>query len=197
MLVRFRFLPLLLVLLAASSCSKKTAQEQAKAEIQTDGDEIDPYSNLVFTFDEQVVNEAQLNRWDTTRFVAFSPNVRGKFKWTGDRELTFSPLEPFRPSTVFKANLRPETLPSGKQKLALNRARFHTPYLDMAAPQVFYGSSKRAAGTAELRANLVFNYPVRPADVKSRLTVTQDGKPVFFEINSAEPDRTVALTFTQ
>ena len=36
----------------------------------------------------------------------------------------------------------------------------------MAAPQVFYGSSKRAAGTAELRANLVFNYPVRPADVR-------------------------------
>jgi hypothetical protein len=197
MLARYRFLPLLLMLLAASSCSKKTAQEQAAETAQTDGDEIDPYSNLVFTFDEKVVDEARQNRWDTTRYVTFSPNIRGKFKWTGDRELTFSPLEPFRPSTVFSANLRPETLPSDKQKLALNRPKFHTPYLDMAAPQVFYGSSKRAAGTAELRANLVFNYPVRPADVKSRLKVTQDGKPVAVEVNSAEPDALVAVTFMQ
>ncbi|WP_201979118.1 alpha-2-macroglobulin family protein [Hymenobacter rubidus] len=197
MLARYRFLPLLLMLLAASSCSKKTAQEQAAETAQTDGDEIDPYSNLVFTFDEKVVDEAQQNRWDTTRYVMFSPNIRGKFKWTGDRELTFSPLEPFRPSTVFSAALRPETLPSGKQKLALNRPRFHTPYLDMAAPQVFYGSSKRAAGTAELRANLVFNYPVRPSDVKARLKVTQGGKPVAVEVNSAEPDALVAVTFMQ
>ncbi|MBH8557506.1 alpha-2-macroglobulin family protein [Hymenobacter negativus] len=197
MLARYRFLPLLLMLLAAASCSKKTAQEQAAETAQTDGDEIDPYSNLVFTFDEKVVDEARQNRWDTTRYVTFSPNIRGKFKWTGDRELTFSPLEPFRPSTVFSASLRPETLPSDKQKLALNRPKFHTPYLNMAAPQVFYGSSKRAAGTAELRANLVFNYPVRPSDVKSRLKVTQNGKPVAVEVNSAEPDALVAVTFMQ
>ncbi len=197
MLARYRFLPLLLMLLAASSCSKKTAQEQAAETAQTDGDEIDPYSNLVFTFDEKVVDEGKLNQWDTTRFVTFSPNIRGKFKWTGDRELTFSPLEPFRPSTIFSAALRPSTLPNDKQQLALNRPRFHTPYLNMAAPQVFYGSSKRAAGTAELKANLVFNYPVRPADVKSRLKVTQSGKPVAVEVNSAEPDATVAVTFMQ
>jgi uncharacterized protein YfaS (alpha-2-macroglobulin family) len=197
MLAKYRFLPLLLVLLAAASCSKKTAQEQAVEAAQTDGDEIDPYSNLVFTFDEKVVDEAKLNRWDTTRYVTFSPNIRGKFKWTGDRELTFSPLEPFKPSTVFSAALRPETLPSDKQKLALNRPKFHTPYLDMSAPQVFYGSSKRAAGTAELKANLVFNYPVRPSDVKSHLSVTQDGAPVAVEVNSAEPDDLVAITFMQ
>jgi uncharacterized protein YfaS (alpha-2-macroglobulin family) len=198
MLVRYRFLPLLLMLLTATfSCSKKTAEEQAAETAKGDGEEIDPYSNLVFTFDEKVVDDAQLNRWDTTRYVTFSPNVRGKFKWTGDRELTFSPLEPFRPSTVFNASLRSQALPSGKQKLALNRARFHTPYLQMGDPQAFYGRSARATGTAELRANLVFNYPVRPADLRSRLKVTQDGKPVAVEISSAEPDKLVAVTFMQ
>lgn len=198
MLVRYRFLPLLLVLLTATfSCSKKTAEEQAAETAQGDGEEIDPYSNLVFTFDEKVVDEGQLNRWDTTRYVTFSPSVRGKFKWTGDRELTFSPLEPFRPSTVFNASLRSQAMPSGKQKLPLNRAKFHTPYLQMGAPQAFYGRSARATGTAELRANLVFNYPVRPADLRSRLKVTQDGKPVAVEISSAEPDKLVAVTFMQ
>ncbi|MDQ2769020.1 MAG: MG2 domain-containing protein, partial [Bacteroidota bacterium] len=191
-------LPLLfLTLLAASSCSKKTAKEQAADMAQTDGDEIDPYANLTFTFDDAVVDSRQIDRWDTTQFVKFSPAVRGKFKWTGPRELTFSPLTPFRPSTVFKADLQPSTLPSGKQELALNRPKFHTPYLKMATPQVFYGSSKRAAGTAELAANLVFNYPVRPADVRSRLRVSQDGKPVAVEISTAEPDATLGLTFKQ
>ncbi|MBF9236878.1 alpha-2-macroglobulin family protein [Hymenobacter sp. BT683] len=196
MLLRFRFLPLLLLLLATASCSKKTAQEQAATE-QTDGEEIDPYSNLVFTFDEAVVADAQLNRWDTTQYVKFNPAVRGKFKWTGDRELTFSPLEPFRPSTVFDAALQTQTLPSGKQQLALNRKRFHTPYLGMATPQVFYGRSTRAAGTAELRANLVFNYPVRPADLRPRLRVSQDGKPVAVQLITAEPDKILGLSFAQ
>lgn len=60
---------------------------------------------------------------------------------------------------------------------------------------MFYGSSKRPAGTAGLAANFVFNYPVRPADVRSRLRVTQDGKPVAVEISMAEPDVTLGLTF--
>src|SRR6476661_9644537 len=107
MLARYRFLPLLLLLLASvSSCSKKSAQEQAAEQAKGDGEEIDPYSNVVFTFDQAVVNDAQLNRWDTTQYVQFTPAVRGKLKWTADRELTFSPLEPFRPSTVFNAALR-------------------------------------------------------------------------------------------
>ena len=196
MLARFRFLPLLL-LLATFSCSKKTAQEQAVAQAQTDGDEIDPHSNMVFTFDEKVVGEAQQNRWDTTQYVQFTPAVRGKFKWTGDRELTFSPLDAFRPSTVFSAALRPGALPSGKQQLSINRSRFHTPYLRMGDPQVFYGRSARAAGTAEIRANLLFNYPVRPADLRPRLKVSQDGKPLAVNLISAEPDQTLGLSFAQ
>ncbi|MBD2766552.1 alpha-2-macroglobulin [Hymenobacter sp. BT664] len=192
---RLPVLTLFLALLATASCSKKTAQEQAAE--QADGEEIDPYSNLVFTFDEAVVNDAQLNRWDTTQYVKFTPAVQGKFKWTSDRELTFSPLEPFRPSTVFDAALRSENMPSDKQALALNRRRFHTPYLSMATPQVFYGRSARAAGTAELRANLVFNYPVRPADLRSRLRVTQDGKPVAVQLISSEPDKLLGISFTQ
>ncbi|MBD2721658.1 alpha-2-macroglobulin family protein [Hymenobacter armeniacus] len=196
MLARFRLLPLLLLLLAASSCSKKSAQEQAAQE-QTDGEEIDPYANITFTFDKEVVDAGKLNQWDTTQFVQFSPAVRGRFKWTSANELTFSPLSPFRPSTVFKAALVSENLPSGKQELALNRRAFHTPYLKMADPQVFYGASKRAAGTAELAANLVFNYPVRPADLRPRLRITQDGKPVAVEISTAEPDATLGVTFKQ
>jgi hypothetical protein len=114
MLARYRFLPLLLVLLAASSCSKKSAKEQV-VQTTADGDEIDPYANLVFTFDDAVVDAGQINRWDTTQFVKFSPAVPGKFKWTSARKLTFSPMTPFQPSTVFKADCGLRPCPAGSR----------------------------------------------------------------------------------
>jgi uncharacterized protein YfaS (alpha-2-macroglobulin family) len=192
-------LPLFFLALTATfSCSKKTDSGQADATTQAAGEEIDPTQNLVFSFDEPVVPASQAGRWDTTRYVQFEPAIKGKFKWVNDgRELVFSPLEPFRPSTTFSANLRSAALPSGKQKLTLTRSKFHTPFLEMTGAQVFYGRSNRAAGTAELRANVLFNYPVRPADLRPRLHLTQGGRPVGFTLTAAEPDRALALTITQ
>ena len=197
--MRQRPLPLLLLLslCATFSCSKKTATEQDAA-AQAAGEEIDPYQNLVFNFDAPVVPAGQAGLWDTTRYVQFEPAVRGKFKWTNEgRELVFSPLEPFRPSTAFSASLRTAALPSDKQKLTLSRTRFHTPFLQLGGAQVFYGRSGRAAGTTELRANVQFNYPVRPADLRPRLRLSQGGRPVAFTLTAAEPDKTLALTINQ
>jgi len=188
--------PLLVLLALLCACSKPDSNTE-KAAASTEGEEIDPYQNVVFTFDEDVVGDAQQNRWDTVQYVKFEPAVRGKFKWTSNRELTFSPAEPFRPSTAFQAKLRSEAMPSGKQKLALSRTKFHTPYLEMSAPQVFWGRSRRVAGSAEMRANLVFNYSVRPSDVRGKLRVTQNGQPLAFEVVSAEPDKLVGISFTQ
>jgi uncharacterized protein YfaS (alpha-2-macroglobulin family) len=196
---RRSLLPLFFLALTATfSCSKKADSGQADAATQAAGEEIDPTQNLVFSFDEPVVPASQAGRWDTTRYVQFEPAIKGKFKWVNDgRELVFSPLEPFRPSTAFSANLRSATLPSGKQKLTLARSKFHTPFLEMTGAQVFYGRSNRASGTAELRANVLFNYPVRPADLRPRLHLTQGGRPVAFTLTAAEPDRALALTITQ
>ncbi|MDF7810045.1 MG2 domain-containing protein [Hymenobacter sp. YC55] len=188
-------LPLLVLLALLWACSKPGTDTATSP----DGEEIDPQQNLVFLFDEAVMDKAQQNRWDTVQYVKFQPAMRGKFKWTSDRELVFSPLTPFRPSTTFKAELQPATLPSGKQKLALpeNRRKFHTPFLALNEPQAFWGRSTRAAGTAEMRLELPFNYSVRPSDVKPLLRVTQDGQPVAFEVRSAEPGQSVSVSLTQ
>ncbi len=193
------FLPLLFLALSATfSCSKKTDQEQSQTNTVAEGEEIDPTQNLTFAFDEPVVAASQNTRWDTTQYVQFEPAIRGKFKWVNEgRELVFSPLEPFRPSTVFSAKLRPATLPSGKQKLTLDRSKFHTPFVALSGAQVFYGRSGRAAGTAEMRANMLFNYPVRPSDLRPRLRLSQGNRPVAFTLTAAEPDRTLGLTINQ
>jgi hypothetical protein len=188
-------LPLLVLLALLCACSKPSTDQVTSP----DGEEIDPQQNLVFLFDEAVVDPAQQNRWDTVQYVKFQPAMRGKFKWASDRELVFSPMTPFRPSTTFEAELQPATLPTNKQKLTLpeNRRKFHTPFLALNEPQAFWGRSTRAAGTAEMRLELPFNYSVRPSDVKPLLRVTQDGQPVAFEVHSAEPGQTVSVGLTQ
>lgn len=188
-------LPLLVLLALLCACSKPSTDRADAPE----GEEIDPYQNLVFLFDEAVVGKDQQARWDTVQYVKFQPAMRGKFKWTSDRELVFSPLTPFRPSTTFEAELQTATLPTNKQKLALpeNRRKFHTPFLALNEPQAFWGRSTRAAGTAEMRLELPFNYSVWPSDVKPLLRVTQDGQPVAFEVRSAEPGQKVSVGLTQ
>ncbi|MBO3271566.1 alpha-2-macroglobulin family protein [Hymenobacter defluvii] len=186
-------LPLLWLLLFLCACTKTTSP------IAPNGEEIDPYQNLVFEFDQAVVEPEQQDRWDTTQVVTFEPAMRGKFKWTNDRELIFSPLTPFRPSTTFRATLRPQALPTDKRDVELpeNRRVFHTPYLQPGTVQAFWGRSRRAAGTAELRLDLPFNYAVRSADVRPLLRLTQDGQPVAFEVLTTEPDQTIQLALTQ
>ncbi|WP_133273917.1 MG2 domain-containing protein [Hymenobacter radiodurans] len=187
-------LPLLVLLALLCACSKPATDNDT-----ADGEEISPYQNLVFQLDAAVAEEAQLNRWDTTQYVRFEPAVRGKFKWTGERELTFSPLEPFRPTTAFTATLQPQYLPPSQQKSppALDRTRFHTPYLQLREAQAYWGQSRRAAGTAEARTTLRFNYPVQPSQVQTLLRVSQDGQPVAFELTSTEADSAVSVTLTQ
>ncbi|MDU0370475.1 alpha-2-macroglobulin [Hymenobacter endophyticus] len=187
-------LPLLVLLAFLCACSKSgsdTGQDP-------NGEEIDPYQNLVFQFADAVVTPELQDRWDTVQVVSFEPAVRGKFKWTSDRELIFSPSTPFKPSTAFKATLRKEALPEAKRNAELpeNRQKFHTPYLELQEPQAFWGRSSRAAGTAEMRVELPFNYAVKPADVKPLLRVTQDGQPVAFEV-SGEPGEVVRVSLNQ
>ncbi|SNR68320.1 alpha-2-macroglobulin family protein [Hymenobacter mucosus] len=187
-------LPLLVLLALLCACSKSGSD----AGQDPNGEEIDPYQNLVFQFADAVASPEQQDRWDTVQVVKFEPAMRGKFKWTSDRELIFSPTTPFKPSTAFTATLRKEALPEGKRNVELpeNRQKFHTPYLQLQEPQAFWGRSERAAGTAEMRVELPFNYAVKPADVKPLLRVTQDGQPVAFEV-SGEPGQVVRVSLNQ
>ncbi|TGE23338.1 alpha-2-macroglobulin [Hymenobacter metallicola] len=190
---RLSHLLLLVWLVVLCACSKSGSSDSSP-----EGEEISPYQNIVFTFDEPV-GEGRVSRWDTLQYVQFEPAVRGKFKWTSDRELTFSPSEPFRPATAFEAQWRPVALEALKLKKEppLSKRKFHTPALQMHEPQLFWSQSRRAAGTAEMRANLLFNYAVKPADIQPLLKVTQDGKPVAFEVVSAEADSVVGVALTQ
>ncbi|WP_460675741.1 alpha-2-macroglobulin family protein [Hymenobacter coalescens] len=187
-------LPLLVLLAMLCACSKNGADDAAAS---PDGEEIDPYENLVFSFDEPVAAPAQLSRWDTTQYLQFEPSVRGRFMWTSERELVFAPAEPFRPSTAFKAEWRKKALPATQTKTPeLKRTRFHTPYLDLGTPQVFWTAGE-TSGAPQVRLNVVFNYPVRPDELRSHLRLSANGQVLPFEVVSKEADRTLGVLPTQ
>src|SRR3712207_3718128 len=69
------------------------------------GEEIAQQQNLLFTFNEDLIADSLVGRWDSTSYIEFQPAVRGKYKWTAANELMFSPDLGFRPSTDYKATL--------------------------------------------------------------------------------------------
>lgn len=187
-------LPLLVLLALLCACSNNDADDSAHG---PDGEEIDPYENLVFSFDEPVAAPGQLSRWDTTQYLQFEPAVRGRFMWTSERELVFSPAEPFRPSTAFRAQWRKQALPAAQTKTpALKRARFHTPYLDLGTPQVFWTPAD-GGGAPQVRLNVVFNYPVRPDDLQSHLRLSANGQVLPFDVVAKQADRSLGVQSTQ
>jgi uncharacterized protein YfaS (alpha-2-macroglobulin family) len=160
-------------------------------------DEIATDQNLVFTFTSDLVPDSMLNEWDTTGYISFTPAVRGKFKWNAPNELTFSPSEPFAPSTDFEGTLTDNLTNHLAQKLSLpkeSNIRFHTPYLMLGTAQVFYAMSQQMTGLVEVKMNLNFNCKVLPAALNKNLRISVNEKEVPFTILSSEADFTIGIS---
>lgn len=159
-------------------------------------DEIATDQNLSFTFASDLAPDSLHQQWDTTRFISFSPAVKGKFKWNSSRELTFSPSEPFAPSTdftatltsdLFKHSVKAGTLPKEKT------IKFHTPYLLLGGVQTFWSVSQKNPGAVEVRMNITFNCKVNPGDLKKKLHLLVSGKEVLFDMLEGNPDYSIGV----
>lgn len=160
-------------------------------------EEIVPDQNLSFTFASDLVPDSLTQKWDTLPYIKFTPEVKGKFRWNAPNELIFSPVEPFAPSTDFTAELTTDLFKHSPQKPGLPKDRtvkFHTPYLMLGSAQFFYALSQKNPGAVEIRANVVFNCRVKPADLKSKLHVLVNEKEVAFDVIGGDPDYSVGIS---
>ena len=103
---------LLLCLLAACKSNKG----QLAVTDRNFKEEISRTENLTFTFNNEVMPNSLLYVWDTTEYMRFEPPIKGKFQWTAPNTLVFSPLQPFPPSTDFKAEVTKEVLSAAEDK---------------------------------------------------------------------------------
>ena len=139
--------------------------------------------NLTFAFSHPVVEERLLDKDLDYSPIEFTPAIPGKFRWVDSDRLRFFPEVTFAPSTVYTAKVSPTVSHSpdrvlgGKRTLSFATERFRVKRSTL--------SFERGAGRksrARIRATVEFNYPVNPADLKAKLTISyQDGKVIPYE----------------
>src|SRR5258708_29685055 len=98
--------PSLSPLFVITACNRNTVS----LEYTNAKDEVPALGNLSFRFDQPLVKDSLLDRWDSTQYISFEPKIPGRFRWEHPDELVFSPSQPLPPATTFKATLRSEIL---------------------------------------------------------------------------------------
>lgn len=161
-------------------------------------DEIDIYQNLTFEFNEPIVAEAQMGKWDSASYLQFSPAIPGRFQWVSPQTLLFSPAYGFAPSTGYSAKLNPAAFeklirPRGNNfQFKEQSIAFHTPYLQPIVAYPFWYNDNQ---NPRLAVKLKFNYPIEPTALQKRVTLQLDNQTFNAQILTQTPDSIIELLF--
>jgi alpha-2-macroglobulin len=168
----------LLVFLAACNSGK------LKLDSKNFEEEFDLQQNLVFNFNQDLVGDSVLNNWIDTGYIKFTPEVKGRFRWTSKDELVFSPSLGFLPSTEYKIDVTDKVMMHSAKKYSLSDASFtaHTPWLSIVSGNSFWSLNESNRSQIELRTELYFNSKINVQDIKSLITVEIDGKAVACQV---------------
>jgi hypothetical protein len=185
----YNFLSFVLVACGLGACNSN----QVKITNKNFDAEINQQQNLIFTMSKELAHDSLINKWDTTKYIKFTPAVRGKFKWVAKNELLFSPEVSFKASTSYKAELQEDVVKKTNTKLSVAKDKidFHTPLLTLSSSSPFWTLSN--AGKAEIHLNLNFNYKITPQDLKKLIAVSVDGKNIPLRLVSNSPDRNIEI----
>jgi uncharacterized protein YfaS (alpha-2-macroglobulin family) len=192
MRLSIQFTSLTCVFLLFMACNRSAvslSSTNAKGEVPLLG-------NLTFRFNQSMIADSLLNRWDSTEYIKFEPAIAGKFRWDGPDQLVFSPAGPLDPATTYKANITSAVLQySSFDKVeSADDISFHTPDLKLDNSQVIWiGESSTSAAP---QIDLYFNYPVKPADVKDKLLIESDGKKMDYSLLTTAEDSKISIKLT-
>ena len=186
--MRSKFLfPALVILAMALSCNRNAVSlsyTNAKEEVPQLG-------NLVFRFNQSLASDSMLNAWDSTEYITFEPQIPGRFRWESPDQLVFSPSQPLAPATTYKATVRNAVLRFSVKDG--DDIHFHTPALALDNPQVIWMQQDEDGRTAVPQVDLLFNYPVKPEDLKDKLTIEIGGNKTSFVPVTVSPDNKISI----
>ena len=157
--------------------------------------EVPQLGNLVFRFNKSLMEDSLLNFWDSTEYVAFEPNIPGRFRWQSPDELIFSPSKPLLPATAYKAKIKNEILKytDYNNVSAQEDISFHTARLLLTDAQMSWVLQDESSRLALPQFNLHFNYAVKPEDLKNRLKIEVEGKEIDYTLQTISPSDAVVV----
>lgn len=163
-------------------------------------DEVNLQQNLVFRFNKDLYPDSISNKWDSTDYIDFEPEVKGSFRWNNSNELVFSPQKGFQPSTEYKAILTTHLLDKIRAKHSdyhigdKNTLTFHTAPLRIEQVHPQWTKGKEASDIV-IQLDVDFNYPVDLTQAASKLKLNVGGSPVNFNAITSGNGKTVSVQF--
>ena len=158
-------------------------------------DEVAPLTNLVFRFDKTLIADSLINHWDSTKYVSFEPAITGKFRWEHGDELVFSPSIPLLPATSYRATLNSDILQYSKYDRFGNAKdiQFHTAELKLENTNSSWVLQDESSKTYMPQLELFFNYAVDPSQLKEKLKLTLNDKPVSFSLQTLSASDKISI----
>ena len=114
--------------------------------------------------------------------IEFTPTIPGKFRWVDSDRLRFLPEVTFAPSTIYTANVSPTVSHSPKPGLSGKRTlSFATERFKVKESKLSFERGAGRKSRAKIRTTVEINYPVDPAALKEKLTISyEDGKTISY-----------------
>lgn len=154
-------------------------------------DEVPIAGNLIFSFDKDVVPDFLVGKWDTTKYIKFQPEIRGRFKWQTKSELVFSPIHYLLPSTKYTADFVEENFPVEIES-DIDEFSFHTPFLRIDEVKSYWALSPDKNNIYAF-FDLNFNYEVKPREIIQLLTLEVDGAKKQCKLLSETQSKTITV----
>src|SRR5580765_3029684 len=157
--------------------------------------EVPQLGNLVFRFSNSLVKDSLLNQWDSTEYISFEPSIKGRFRWESPDELVFSPSTQLMAATSYKAKIGSEVLRYSKFGAVKNGdgINFHTPALTLDNAQVTWVSADEQSRVPVPQVDLYFNYRIDPNELKDKLKIEVDGKPMQHSLQTLSADNKISV----
>lgn len=155
------------------SCSSKDTVEIIEFSPEGETKELTTFR---VEFDRALAPDSLTDKWIDGNFITFNPSISGKYKWIDTKTLIFSPDHPLEPIQNYSANVTSKVLFGAQYEIDFDEYEFNTPDFDVLKAEFFWTQLPNQSHKVSIQANVYFNYPVNPEELKKNLEVLIDGK---------------------
>lgn len=150
-------------------------------------------SNIEVVFNRDIAPPDKQGEWTDTEYLTFDPQIEGKFIWHDGRTLYFSPDVPLEPMQEYKVKVNNNVLFGQNFTVDFPELKFRTKSFIATGAEFFWSPSEKEK-KLDIRANLKFNYPVAPSELKKYLSAELEGEwSGEVNIKSDKPSETIAV----
>ncbi|MGA2297832.1 MAG: MG2 domain-containing protein, partial [FCB group bacterium] len=137
--------------------------------------QVNTLTTFTIEFSKELAPADMQDKWLTDEFISFEPKIQGKFKWVSGNTLIFSPDVKLEPIQEYQAEITKKVLFNTPFSLDTKTIKFHTPDFNISKVDLFWTQIPNQYYKMSVQANLQFNYPVVPEQLRQFIEVQRDG----------------------